>query len=170
MTRVIGVDPGSSATGWAVLDSVGNRVSLAGFGVVRTGTGSRSLRLARLAERFGQVVEEWVPEEAAVETPFARVNVRSAMLLAESRGVILAVLGRTGVPVEGYSPAQVKMAMVGYGQAEKRQVVFMARRLLGLDRDPPQDAADAMAVALAHLQAVPRREALERLDRGKPSC
>ncbi len=170
MTRVLGVDPGSSATGWAVLESEGNRVLLAGSGVLRTGGGSRAERLGRLAEKFEEVVGRWTPQEAAVETPFSKANVKSAMLLAESRGVILAVLGRHGIPVEGYSPAQVKMAVVGFGQAEKRQVVFMARRLLGLDSDPPQDAADAMAVALAHLQAAPRRTALERLDRGNLSC
>ncbi len=170
MTRVLGVDPGSSATGWAVLESEGNRVSLAGSGVVRTGTGPRARRLGRLAERFEEVVDRWAPEEAAVETPFARINVRSALLLAESRGVILAVLGRRGIPVEGYSPASVKMAVVGFGGAEKRQVVFMARRLLGLDHDPPEDAADAMAVALAHLHSGPGRAARGRLDRGQPPC
>jgi crossover junction endodeoxyribonuclease RuvC len=97
---------------------------------------------------------------AAVETTFTARNPRSALALAEARGVALASLGRAGVAVTGYTPAEVKSSIVGHGRAEKQQIVFMVVRLLGLDRDPPRDAADAAAVALTHLH-------LERLARAR---
>ena len=97
------------------------------------------------------------PDSAAVESTFTARNPRSALALAESRGVVLAVLGRGGIDVTSYSPAQVKNSIVGTGRADKRQIVFMVVRLLGLDQAPPQDAADAAAVALTHvhLQRLP---------------
>ncbi len=149
--RVLGVDPGSAATGWALVEAEGNRYRLAAAGVVRTPPGERAERLARLYAGLSAVVVDHVPEQAAVESPFAGLNLRSGLALAESRGVALAVLGAVPVPVASYSPAQVKSAVVGTGRAEKRQVVYMVTRLLGLERPPAQDAADAMAVAITHL-------------------
>jgi crossover junction endodeoxyribonuclease RuvC len=148
---VLGIDPGSSATGWALLTSVGTRVEVEDYGVIRTGRGERSVRLASLDRRLVEIVERCRPDVAAVETSFSGRNPRSGLVLAESRGVVLAVLGRSEVAVHSYTPAQVKTSIVGHGRAEKRQVVFMVRRLLGLDRDPPVDAADAMAIALTHV-------------------
>jgi len=164
--RVLGVDPGSAATGWAVVERRGRRLHLVASGVIRPGRGSRPERLARLAKALREVILTWSPEGLAVETPFMGRFPRSAIQLAESRGAILTVLGETGITVGDYSPAQVKMAVVGFGGAEKEQVVFMVRRLLALDDDPPTDAADAMAVALAHIQTVPLRTVASRLDRG----
>ena len=111
-----------------------------------------------------EIVATWAPESAAVETPFFGRFPKSALQLAESRGAILAALGQAGVPVSDYSPAQVKTAVVGFGGAEKEQVIFMVCRLLSLKEPPPSDAADAMAVALAHIQAQPLREVRMRLD------
>jgi len=151
--RVLGVDPGSAATGWALLVAQGNRVVVEGSGVIRTGSGERSVRLATLQERLTAVVHEVRPDVAAVEASFSGRNPKTSLLLAESRGVILAALGRSGVDVHSYSPAEVKSSVVGHGRADKHQIVYMVRRLLGLDSDPPRDAADAMAVALTHLHA-----------------
>ncbi|MCP4902696.1 MAG: crossover junction endodeoxyribonuclease RuvC [bacterium] len=151
--RVLGVDPGSAATGWAVVCKTGNTFALEDGGVIRTGKGTRPTRLARLDESLAEIVERLRPEAAAVESSFSGVNPRSGLRLAESRGVILAVLGRFAIEVEEYSPSQVKQAVTGYGRAEKAQVKFMVARLLHLEKTPPADAADAMAVALAHLQA-----------------
>jgi len=100
---------------------------------------------------FSEVVEEHRPDCAAVESSFAGRNARTSLVLAESRGVLLAVLGRVGVEVFSYSPAQVKSALVGHGSAEKRQVAFMVERLLGLSERPPSDAADAIAAAITHV-------------------
>ncbi len=163
--RILGVDPGSSATGWAVVERRGRRLHLAASGVIRSEKGSRAERLARLSGALREVVGTWSPEAVAVETPFIGRYPKSAIQLAESRGAILAVIGEAGIPVGDYSPAQVKMAVVGFGGAGKEQVVYMVRRLLGLDDDPPTDAADAMAVALAHIQTAPLRTVVARLDR-----
>ncbi len=152
MIRVLGVDPGSAATGWALVSGEGNRFSLQEYGVIRTGPGDRPARLAVLDRRFTAVVERLMPDHAAVESSFSGRNPKASLSLAESRGVLLAVLGRSQVPVSSLTPAEVKSAIVGRGRAEKQQVVYMVVRLLGLDQTPAQDAADAMAVALTYLQ------------------
>ncbi len=148
--RVLGVDPGSTATGWAVVSASGSRLRLESQGVIRLSGDDRAARLALLLERFAEVLERVKPDEAAVESSFSGRNPRSGLVLAETRGVIVALLGGRRIPVASYTPAEVKSSVVGNGQAEKHQVVFMVVRLLGLDRDPARDAADAMAVALTH--------------------
>lgn len=150
--RVLGVDPGSAATGWALVRSSGSRLHLESSGVIRPKGGDRAGRLAQLMAGFAAVLEETRPDVAAVESPFAGRNPRSGLVLAESRGVLLALLGEREVAVTSYTPAEVKSAVVGHGRAEKQQIVFMVVRLLGLDREPARDAADAMAVALTHHQ------------------
>jgi crossover junction endodeoxyribonuclease RuvC len=114
--------------------------------------------LADLDRQFSELLAVLAPDCAAVESSFSGRNPRSGLTLAESRGVLLAALGRTAIPVHPYSPAQVKSAMVGHGNAEKQQVAFMVVRLLGLEKTPPSDAADAAGVALTHihLQALSR--------------
>lgn len=151
--RALGIDPGSAATGWALVCRSGNRYSLEDSGVIRTGKGTRPQRLACLDRKLAEILQRLDPEVAAVESPFTGSNPKSALRLAESRGVVLSVLGRYGLDVDEYSPAQVKQAVTGYGRAEKAQVGYMVVRLLHLDVSPPADAADAMAVALAHLQS-----------------
>jgi crossover junction endodeoxyribonuclease RuvC len=154
---VIGIDPGSNATGWAVVTVEGNRYHLNGFGVIRPKGDHRPTRLADLSERLAGVINEHTPTQAAVETPFTGRNPRSTIILAEARGVILAVLGFERITVTDYSPAEIKKSIVGHGRAEKEQIAFMVSRLLGLRQPPPHDAADAMAVALTHIHHHPRR-------------
>jgi crossover junction endodeoxyribonuclease RuvC len=150
--RVLGIDPGSSATGWALIVADGNRRRLADSGVIRPSTRlDRPARLALLHSRVREIAAAMQPTCAAVETPFAGRNPSSSLTLAESRGAILAALGEAGLEVHSYSPAAVKAAIVGHGQAEKHQIVFMVTRLLGLTTSPAQDSADAMAVALTHI-------------------
>jgi crossover junction endodeoxyribonuclease RuvC len=150
-TRVLGIDPGSAATGWALVAGSGTRAALVEAGVIRPRGEDRTSRLADLARRFEAVLARCEPDEVAVETPFTGRNPRSAMVLAEARGVLLAVVGSAGLAAADYTPAEVKSAVVGHGRAEKGQVVFMVTRLLALGKDPARDAADAMAVALTHL-------------------
>jgi crossover junction endodeoxyribonuclease RuvC len=149
--RVLGVDPGSSATGWALVVADGGSHRLEATGVVRPKGADRSSRLADLYCRFSEVIERVAPDCAAVESSFSGRNPRSGLALAESRGVILAALGRLAVATHSFSPAEVKSAIVGHGRAEKHQVVYMVTRLLRLTVEPPRDAADAIAVALTHL-------------------
>lgn len=120
--------------------------------MVRPKGDDRAARLADLDRRLSAVVARFEPAAAAVETPFSGRNPRSALVLAEARGAILAALGRAGLAVASYAPAAVKTAVVGTGNADKHQVVFMVVRLLGLATPPSQDAADAIAVALTHLR------------------
>jgi crossover junction endodeoxyribonuclease RuvC len=149
--KVLGVDPGSSATGWALICAEGNRYRLESHGVLRSRGSSRAQRLADLDLRFRDLLRQLVPDAAAVESSFSGLNPASGLQLAECRGVLLAALGHGHLEVHSYSPAQVKSAVVGHGRAEKQQVVYMVSRLLALDTPPPQDAADAMAVAITHL-------------------
>lgn len=151
--RVLGVDPGTRATGWALIIARGNRTHLERFGTVRAKGSDHPARLADLARRFSAIVSELAPDCAAVESGFSGRNPKSGLVLAESRGVLLAVLGREEVPVHPYTPAQVKSAMVGTGNAEKQQVAFMVVRLLGLTEAPPSDAADAAGIALTHIHS-----------------
>jgi crossover junction endodeoxyribonuclease RuvC len=151
--RVLGVDPGSAATGWALVVAEGNRYHLEATGVVRAKGDDRATRLADLQRRFTDVLERVAPECAAVESSFSGRNPRSGLALAESRGVILAALGRLAIPTHSYSPAEVKSAIVGHGRAEKHQIVFMVTRLLGLTAEPAVDSADAIAVGLTYLHS-----------------
>ena len=149
--RVLGVDPGTRATGWALVISEGNRSQLVSTGVIRPKGDAHASRLADLDARLTAVIDRLAPDCAAVESSFSGRNPRSGLTLAESRGAILASLGRLGIEVHPYTPAQVKSAMVGHGNAEKQQVAFMVVRLLGLDEVPASDAADAIGVALTHI-------------------
>ena len=149
--RVLGVDPGSRATGWALVVTEGNRYQLECAGVIRPRGDQRHRRLANLRHRLAEVVEDLAPDCAAVESSFSGRNPKSGLALAESRGVILAVLGGLDLDVSSYSPAQVKSAIVGHGRAEKQQVNYMVVRLLSLTDPPASDAADAIAVALTHI-------------------
>ena len=149
--RVLGIDPGSRATGWALLIADGNRYRFECSGVVRPRGEHRHGRLADLQNRLAKVVEELAPDCAAVEASFSGRNPKSGLALAESRGVILAVLGGLNLEVSSYSPAQVKSTIVGHGRAEKQQINYMVVRLLSLSKPPASDAADAIAVALTHI-------------------
>jgi crossover junction endodeoxyribonuclease RuvC len=149
--RVLGVDPGSRATGWALVIAEGNKYHIESAGVVRPAGSSRQHRLADLQRRLASIVNDLAPDCAAVESSFSGINPKSGLALAESRGVILAVLGCDDLPVSSYSPAQVKSAIVGHGRAEKQQIKYMVVRLLNLDATPQADTADAMAVALTHI-------------------
>jgi crossover junction endodeoxyribonuclease RuvC len=160
--RVLGVDPGARATGWAIIVSSGNTSRLEAFGVVRPKGTEHAERLADLDRRFAVIVADLAPDCAAVESGFSGRNPKSGLILAESRGVLLSVLGRAAVPVHPYTPAQVKSAMVGHGTAEKSQVAFMVVRLLGLTTPPPSDAADAAGVALTHIHSRTLRSVFSR--------
>lgn len=153
--RVLGIDPGSRATGWALVIAEGNRYRLETAGVVRPKGNHRHGRLADLQARLAAVVLELAPDCAAVESSFSGLNPKTGLALAECRGVILAVLGGLDLDVSSYSPAEVKSAIVGHGKAEKQQINYMVVRLLNLKKRPPSDAADAMAVALTHVHLKP---------------
>lgn len=151
--RVLGLDPGSRTTGWGYLEGDGRALRSVCFGCFHgRRTVSRALVLASLAGELEALVDRLQPDVVAIETPFTARFPKAALALAETRGALLAVLGRWGGTVHDYEPARVKAAIVGFGRAEKQQVAFVVTRILGLDATPPADAADALAVALCHLR------------------
>jgi crossover junction endodeoxyribonuclease RuvC len=152
--RILGIDPGSNATGYGVIERDGNRLRHVAHGTLRPRGGSPELRLYQLYDALCGVARHHEPDVAAVECVFVAQSARSALVLGQARGVVLAALGSLALPVTEYAPAEVKQAVTGSGRADKRQVAFMVRRLLGLDRLPESEhAADALAAAIGHAQA-----------------
>ena len=161
--RILGVDPGSRATGYGVVELEGSRLRRVAGGVIRPGEGSLGQRLADIQARLAAVIEEFGPDCTAVEGVFAGRNARSALTLGHARGVALAVLAASGLETGEYSPAQVKLAVVGHGSAAKLQVQRMVQRLLGLVEPPTADEADALAVAICHGHSQAGRAGRERV-------
>jgi crossover junction endodeoxyribonuclease RuvC len=154
---VLGLDPGTIATGFGIVRFEEGRLRLECCGVWRPVTGSSfPQRLEFLFSAATRLLEQRRPSAVSVETVFAAKNVASTVKLAHARGVLLAAAARSGVPVFEYEPRLVKKALVGYGQAEKPQVRSMVLSLLARQRDRvPLDAADALAVAICHIHAGP---------------
>jgi crossover junction endodeoxyribonuclease RuvC len=151
--RVLGVDPGLGRCGWAVLDQRGGRVVAVGYGTIHTGGDQVAPRLAALARGLREVLAAHRPEALAIERVFFNANVRTAMTVGQASGVVLLLAAEHGLQVAAYTPPQVKQAVTGTGGAPKEQVGYMVRALLGLEAVPtPADTADALAVALCHLQ------------------
>jgi crossover junction endodeoxyribonuclease RuvC len=151
--RVLGVDPGLGRCGWAVLDQHGGKVVAAGYGTIQTAGDQVAPRLAELAARLRAVLAAHRPEALAIERVFFNANVRTAMTVGQASGVVLLLAAEHGLQVAAYTPPQVKQAVTGNGGAPKEQVGYMVRALLGLEAVPtPADTADALAVALCHLQ------------------
>jgi crossover junction endodeoxyribonuclease RuvC len=151
--RILGIDPGSRYTGYAVIDVVGNNAGVVEHGVVKLPQKQPVMeRLKLLDASLRELVDRHHPDEVVVEEVFVAHNVRSALVLGQVRGVVIVAAG-AGCPVFEYSARAVKKAVVGYGQADKEQVVQMVKTLLQLPEAPQQDAADALALALCHMHS-----------------
>ena len=150
--RVLGVDPGSRVCGYGVVDVAADRTCKYVECGVLTGKSGATMeqRLGEISRCLTDVVTELRPTVIAVEDVFARVNVRSALALAQARGAVLAVAGMAGLTVHSYAPAMVKKTVTGRGAASKEQVALMVQALIGLATPPSADAADALAVAITH--------------------
>ena len=153
--RILGIDPGYAIVGFGVLEADRGRARLLRCGAVTTPAGvPMPARLLRIQEDMETLIREFSPDVMAIEELFFNTNVTTAIGVAQARGVILAAAARLGVEIFEYTPSQVKIAVVGYGKAEKRQVMEMTRRILGLSAVPrPDDAADAVAIALCHARS-----------------
>ena len=153
--RILGIDPGIATVGFGVVDAERGRQSFVSCGVITTPAGTPlSSRLDRIYSDLGELISTFNPDAAAVEELFFNTNITTGISVAEGRGVILLSCFHAGVPVYEYTPLQVKRAVVGYGRAEKKQVIDMVKRLLGLKSAPkPDDAADAVAIALCHARS-----------------
>jgi len=159
--KVLGIDPGTALVGYGVVQSDGVELQAAGYGVITTAA-SQNLpaRLEQIYQALLGLVQDATPDAVAVEELFFSRNARTAFMVGQARGVVLLAAAHSGLPVLEYTPLQVKQAVVGYGRASKRQVQEMVRVLLHLADIPrPDDAADALAVAICHLHSA-RMEAL----------
>lgn len=150
--RILGIDPGYATVGFGILDYQGMRFSAVEYGAILTEAHTDFCgRLGIIYEDMNYLLEHYKPQCIAVEKLFFNTNKTTGIMVAEARGVILLTAGQHQTPVYEYTPLQVKSAVVGYGKAEKAQVMDMTRRILRLEEIPkPDDAADALALAICH--------------------
>jgi len=150
--RIVGIDCGTEKTGYGVIESDGRSHRFITAGVIRTKANHPlEYRLAQIAGELRSIIASFNPRVVSVEEVFHSVNTKSALKLAHVRGVALLLAAEAGLPVNEYSPLEVKISVVGYGRAEKHQVEMMVHSLLGIDRQfSSYDATDALAVAICH--------------------
>jgi crossover junction endodeoxyribonuclease RuvC len=153
--RVLGLDPGSIRTGWGVVEIVGAGVRGLGCGVIRVPEKAPlAERLSLIFDGVGEVIREHAPEAVALEDIFFAKYPQAALILGHARGVALLAAQRAGLSVAAYPPAVVKRAVVGSGRADKQQVAMLVGTLLGLRELPLEDATDALAIALTHVNVL----------------
>ncbi|MBI4237170.1 MAG: crossover junction endodeoxyribonuclease RuvC [Deltaproteobacteria bacterium] len=149
--RIIGIDPGSVITGYGVVERQGNRLRHIDNGVIRPRTvATYPARLAHIYDALRACVAQFSPDALAIEEVFVAKNVRSALHLGQARGIALLVAAQSNLTITEYSTRTVKQSVVGNGAATKEQVQYMVTKLLALPEPPSPDAADALAVAIAH--------------------
>ena len=152
--RVLGIDPGFALVGFGVVDEVNGRQVAVDYGVISTPKEDKfAFRLQTIYDSMTELIKTYRPDEIAIEELFFFRNQTTVIPVAEARGIIVLCGKQNGVPMYEYTPLQIKQALTGNGRAEKKQIQFMVKSILGLDKVPkPDDAADAVAVALTHLQ------------------
>ncbi|MGI6138807.1 MAG: crossover junction endodeoxyribonuclease RuvC [Candidatus Hydrogenedentales bacterium] len=162
---VVGFDPGSAVTGFGVVRGKGNRLSHLDHGVIRTSSSdAMPLRLRQLYTKACALIEKYQPHTVAVERIYFKQNVSTGIFVAQARGVLLLAAAQADCPVGEFSPTEMKSAVTGYGRADKAQLQEMVRRLLNLDAVPrPDDAADALALAICQIQIGKVQSRLENL-------
>src|SRR5580704_9999413 len=172
--RVLGVDPASAGpTGYGIIETDCRRCRMLHYGALKVAPQRQKECLGAVLQDVHtllcRLMDEFSPDALAVESVFTALNMRTALRLAEVRGVVLLAAAQRGVAVHSYSPREVKASVAGYGQADKRQMQLMVRALLEMNETPePSDAADALAVALCHLQAEQARQRFGLPDKAAP--
>lgn len=149
---ILGIDPGLATTGFGLIRHQQNRFEVIQYGVIRTPSKTPlPERLLKIGEGIQTLIKQYKPENAAIEELFFNTNAKSAFLVGQARGVTVYTVAAAGLPVYEYTPLQVKQGVAGYGRAEKGQVQLMVKTLLNLKEIPrPDDAADALAIAICH--------------------
>ena len=148
--RILGLDPGLVRTGWGLVEAEGTRLRHVANGECASGKGTLGVRLLRLQQQLSRVVEDYAPDEAAVEEGFVHRNARVALMLGHARAVALLAATGAGVPLSEYAPNAVKRTVTGSGHADKRQIDYMVRSLLPGVVPAGEHAADALAIAICH--------------------
>jgi len=150
--RVLGIDTSLRSTGVGVIEAEGSHIRAREYGTIKNKPAlSHSACLRRIHEGICEIVEKESPTAVAIEGIFHFKNIKTAVTLGQARGVVIAVCALADLPVYEYAPRRVKQAVVGYGNAHKSQVGQMIKKLLNLDEVPPEDPADALAIAICHL-------------------
>ena len=149
---ILGIDPGVATVGFGIISETGGMPTPVRFGVISTSAGMRlALRLTQIHDDVSELIKTFEPDAIAVEELFFNTNLKTAISVAHGRAAAILAGEELGVPMYEYTPLQVKKAVAGYGRATKTQVMNMVRRLLVMEQDPrPDDAADALAVAICH--------------------
>ncbi|MDZ7611779.1 MAG: crossover junction endodeoxyribonuclease RuvC [Candidatus Moranbacteria bacterium] len=153
--KILGIDPGTATTGWGIVQEIENQSQVIAYGCIETTKmDADNLRLKEVADDIRNIIEKHKPDEVAVEGLYFFKNLKTAIKVAQSRGVLLLVPTEMKLPVFEYTPLQIKQALTGYGRADKKQIQYMVQNILKLKKIPkPDDAADALAVALCHHQS-----------------
>ena len=162
--RILGLDPGTATTGYGIIDVEDGELRLVVYGVIKTAAGEPAeQRLQSIFRQTNSLIATYRPNRAAVEQLFFGRNITTAIAVGQARGVLLLALADAAIPMSEYSPPKVKEAVTGYGKAEKAQMQLMVRHLLGLEESPhPDDAADALAVAITHARYVAFEMAVDK--------
>lgn len=153
--RILGIDPGVAIVGFGLIETGGGRQRMLQYGAITTPAGEPlAARLAQISRDMEELIDTFQPDEMSIEELFFSKNITTGIAVAHARGVILCAAEKKQLPIYEYTPMQVKQAVVGYGLADKKQVMDMTRRLLKLKAVPrPDDAADALAIALCHARS-----------------
>lgn len=153
--KILGLDPGTAITGWGLIEEINGEPVVKAYGCIETPkTKLDNKRLQEIAKDLREILEKYQPDEVAIEDLFFFKNLKTAVKVAQARGVLLLIPTEKRIPVFEYTPLQIKQALTGYGRAEKKQVQIMVQNILKLKKIPqPDDAADALAVALCRQQS-----------------
>lgn len=157
--RILGIDPGYATIGFGLVEAERGQAHMITYGAITTPAGlPLSKRLYQIDRDMEDLIGQLKPDVIAIEELFFNTNITTGIAVAHGRGVLLCAAERCGIPLYEYTPSQVKLAVTGYGKAEKRQVMDMTKRLLKLNAIPrPDDAADALAIALCHARSMTSR-------------
>ena len=153
--RILGIDPGTATTGWAILDEKEGKITSVAYGYISTSPDHpESERLFEIVRDLESIIKKHRPDEAAVEKLFFFKNKKTIIQIGQSRGVLLLTLSKKNIRISEYTPLQVKQAITGYGKAEKKQIQLMVKNILKLKTIPkPDDTADALAIAVCHINS-----------------
>ena len=165
--RILGIDPGYATIGFGLIEGERGQFHMLTYGAITTPAGQPlSRRLLQIDRDMTALIAQTKPDCVSIEELFFNTNITTGISVAHARGVLLCAAERCGVPLYEYTPAQVKMAVTGYGKATKTQVMDMTRRLLTLEKAPkPDDAADALALALCHARSYTSRLPQQKVEK-----
>lgn len=162
--RIIGIDPGTATTGYGIIDLEKGNSTLVDYGCIKTSpSDNANIRLQQIAQDLQELIKTYKPERASVEKLYFKKNIKTAISVAQARGVVLQKLTEEGVEAYEYTPLEIKMSVCGYGKADKKMVQQMVKMILKLNKSPKQDdAADAVAAALCLANSIPLQERIAK--------